>query len=134
MTRPIFILRPCDSCLPIFGQFRILLFPYISIHNILIPIPLYSSIYKKCSDFHEYETWHTDTIAFLRHYNAKYESSPIYIGIKLYNHFPGRLKSMNADSFMREVNLLLINGYNYSVKEFLEHFICWIILLDMYAI
>lgn len=120
IIRLIFKLRPCDSCRPIFSQFRVLPFPCIFILNCLTYIHTNISKYKKCSDFHGYGTRHTDTIALPRHRTAKYESSPRYIGIKLYNHLPSRLKSMNGRSFKREVKSMLINGCYYSVEEFLK--------------
>lgn len=120
IVRLIYRLRRCDSCRPIFVQFGILFFPCIYIFNCLNYIHLNISKYKRCSDFHGYETRHTDTIAFPKHRTAKYESSPSFMGIPLYSRLPSMLKSMNGRSFKREVKLLLIKGCYYSVDEFLK--------------
>lgn len=120
IIRLMFGLKPQESCKPVFISHNILCFPCIYILNCLLFTKKNIHTHKKCSQFHEYDTRHKEIISIPAHRTAKFEQSPIFSGIKLYNHLPNRLKMLEFLAFKKEIKKILLEKCFYSKTEYLE--------------
>ena len=75
-----------------------------------------------CNNYnHDYETRKKNELLIPVHTLSVFERSPRYMGIKLYNKLPQKIKELNnITTFKNEVKKLLINNVYYEVKEYLE--------------
>lgn len=123
IIRTIFNLNPMDSCKSIFVENKILTLPCIYIFKCLLYAKENEFKWMKLSDYHGYETRNSQTLLFPRHKTYRFECSPMYQSIRMFNHLSPTMKSLNSKMFKKEIkNLLLVKGY-YSVQEYLCDFL-----------
>ncbi|XP_045479783.1 uncharacterized protein LOC123684536 [Harmonia axyridis] len=72
------------------------------------------------SSFHGYSTRNNATLYIPSHTTAKYETSPVYQAITLFNHLPNTVKLLNKIKFTKTIKCILHNKCYYSVKEYLD--------------
>lgn len=121
IMRLIFGLSPVESCRPYFISNRLLSFPCVFILNCLLHIKKNSRLLKKCSDYHDYDTRHKDILCIPKHRTTKFQHSPTYYGIRLFNHLPERLKVLEYRKFKNDIKELLLMNCFYSVSEYLDY-------------
>lgn len=120
IIRLIFDLKPKESCRPTFIKYKVMCFPSIYIFNILLYIRKHIQDLKKCSQYHEYDTRHKETLCIPKHRTAKFQNSPLYCGIKFFNHLPDQVKVLEYRCFKHSVKMILIENCFYSTNEFLN--------------
>ncbi len=69
---------------------------------------------------HIYNTRFRNQLQFPIHRLKLFENIPHYMGLKLYNKLPSRLKELNLNQFKIVVKKLLIRKEYYHVNEFLD--------------
>ncbi|KAK9874933.1 hypothetical protein WA026_005750 [Henosepilachna vigintioctopunctata] len=119
ILRMIFKLKPRDSCRLLFIEKEILTTPCIYIYKCLMHVKLHEKRFTKLNSFHCYNTRHTELLFIPKHGTARFEESPAYQCIKLYNHLPLGLKSLGLVRFRRVLKSVLLNKGYYSVGEYL---------------
>lgn len=119
VLRTIFNLNMLASCKPVFIGNGILTLPSIYIFKCLLYAKENEDKWMKLSSHHNYVTRNTQIFLLPKRRTHKFECSPLYRSIKLYNHLPPSVKSLNLKLFKKEIkNLLLKKGF-YSVNEYL---------------
>lgn len=113
-------LGPLESCRPAFLKYRILPLPCIFILSCLIYVRDNISLMSKFSDHHSYGTRNDDMLCFPRHRTTKFENSPLYQGIKFFNHLPKNVKRLDSRGYKKTVKSMLLKKCFYSVAEFLN--------------
>lgn len=123
IIRMIFGLGPKDSCRPIFVKHEILTLPCIYLYKCLLHVKENESNFATLTDFHSYNTRNSSVLFVPRHGTAKYEKSPSYQFIKIFNHLPVEVRRLCGTRFRKVVKqILLMKGY-YAVGEyFLDRF------------
>lgn len=120
IMRLIFHLHPRDSCRPFFRQHKILTLPSLYIYRCLTYIKEHEHLMVTLSSFHGYSTRNNATLYIPSHTTAKYETSPVYQAITLFNHLPNTVKLLNKIKFTKTIKCILHNKCYYSVKEYLD--------------
>lgn len=118
IIRLIFGLTPRESCRPTFIKQKMLCFPCIYILNSLLYIRKNIHLLKRCSEYHKYDTRHKDIICLPTHRTTKFQQSPLYAGIKLFNHLPERIKELEYFRFKKITKNLLLEKCFYSKEEY----------------
>ena len=109
------------SCRNLFKELNILTLPSIYILEILLYVKNNLSKFLPNNYNHDYQTRECNNLSTPLHKLSKYEESPRYTGIKLYNKIPDFIKSIeNIKSFKNEAKKYLIGKCFYSVNEYLE--------------
>lgn len=119
IVRMIFNISPLASCRPLFLKHKILPVPCIYIYRCLLHIRNNVEKFRKLSSFHCYQTRNEQTLCLPLHKTTKFESSPSYKGIKLFNHLPNSIKALNVNKFKKTVKMSLLNKTYYSIVEYL---------------
>ena len=105
-----------DSCRPIFIQKKILTFPSVYIYRNLLHARDNIGKFLKNSFHHKYDTRNADSYSTVGHDLAKFERSPDYACVRLFNKY---VQELSFKEFKTSVkNLLLTKGY-YSVGEYM---------------
>lgn len=120
IIRMIFNLKPLDSCRPVFRMQKILTLPCLYILRCLVYIKENEQLVDSISSFHHYSTRNTSTLCIPYHSTTKFESSPMYQAILLFNHLPAGLKLLNRNRFKIVVKQNLLRAGYYSVKEYFD--------------
>lgn len=120
IIRLIFDLNPRDSCRLFFRNYGILTLPCIFIFRCLIYVKENEHRLVKLSSFHDYSTRNKNIFCFPHHVTSKYESSPTYQAISLFNHLPDCIKMLNIVKFKRNVKSILIRKVYYSLSEYFD--------------
>ncbi|KAJ8915341.1 hypothetical protein NQ315_008227 [Exocentrus adspersus] len=76
--------------------------------------------YEKNCSYHDYATRQCEGLRIPAHSTTKFERSPQYMSIILYNLLPAEFKAMNDNLFKIGVKNLLLEKAYYSVQEFLD--------------
>lgn len=118
IIRMIFDLKPRESCRPIFVQNNLMSLPSLYIYDCLLYTKKNIHLLKKCSQFHEYNTRNKETICIPKHRTSRFENSPTYSGMKLFNHLPDRLKVLDYKSFKQNIKKILLERCFYSNHEY----------------
>lgn len=109
------------TCKNFFRDLQILPLPCVYILEILIYVKTNIELFLSNNYSHNYNTREADNLMIPLHSLSKYEESPKYMGIILYNQLPNNFKSIaNITSYKREVKSYLLHHCFYSVKEYLE--------------
>ncbi|KAK9887548.1 hypothetical protein WA026_023270 [Henosepilachna vigintioctopunctata] len=119
LIRTIFRLGPRESCKGAFIGNKILTTPCIFIYRCLIYVKENEGKFVKLSSFHCHNTRNVKTLFIPGHSSAKYENSPAYQCIKLYNHLPYAFKCLGPARFRKIVKSVLLKNCYYSVREYL---------------
>lgn len=108
-------------CKPLFKENNILTLPCIYIYETLIHLFKNISDYQHLGGSHDYQTRHGDKILSVPRHRLKFfESSPHYMGIKLYNKLPRHIQqNKNIKHFKYELKKYLTGKCFYSIEEFL---------------
>lgn len=108
------------SCRPLFRNLNILTLPCLYIFEVLKWVHKNPNDFDKFKSNHIYNTRNKDLFSFPNHRLTKFERSPLYMGIKLYNKLTNEIKSLNDSQFYMYIKKRLINKAYYSVKEMLD--------------
>lgn len=110
-----------ETCKIFFKNLQILTLPCIYILEILIYIKNNLNLFLPNNYNHNYNTREGYNLMIPLHSLSKYEESPKYMSIILYNKLPNRFKSItNLNTFKRDVKSYLIQNSFYSIEEFLK--------------
>lgn len=120
IIRLIFRLNSRDSCKPYFKMFRILNVPCLFIYKCLILVKSNENAFPKNQEYHGYGTRHASSYAIMRHRCSKFEKSPYYLGIKLFNRLPDSIKQLSLGLFKVRLKCFLIENCFYSIDEYLH--------------
>lgn len=118
VLRLLFNLKYRDSCKNYFIRHKILTFPCIFILKCLMYVKHNQANLDKNNKHHNYSTRNALMLQTENHRLTKFESSPNYVGTKLYNKLPTNFTNLEYIPFKREVKKLLISKAYYSIKEF----------------
>ncbi|KAJ8915342.1 hypothetical protein NQ315_008228 [Exocentrus adspersus] len=69
-------------------------------------------------NYHSYATRNLNMLCIPKHRTTKFEASPAYQGIKLFNHLPRKFLVVDYIQFKRNLKQLLLTKAYYSVQEF----------------
>lgn len=120
ILRMIFRVDQSSSCRTLFMENGFLTLPSIFVLRCLMYTKENESKIKKLSSFHGYYTRNEGTLFIPKHKTSKFEKSPLYQCIKLYNHIPNCMKSLRIDKFKKVVKTLLLKRCYYCVHDFLS--------------
>lgn len=121
ILRLIFNLNPLESCKPTFVKHNILSLPSIYIFKCILFARESLPSLATNGSVHTYNTRHRNRLLVPNHRTAKFEDSPFYNAIKMYNRLPDHYKSVeNKRRFYNEVKTLLLTRCYYSISEFLN--------------
>lgn len=120
ILRMILGLSPRTSCRPSFVRHNILTAPCIYIYKCLVFIKKNEERTPTLSSFHQYSTRNNKTFSVPKHRTTKFETSPRYKSIILYNHLPSSIKSLNMNSFCKKIKSILLSKCYYSMNEYLN--------------
>lgn len=118
ILRMIFNVSPRSSCRPVFLENRILTLASIFILRCLVFAKENEESFVKLSSFHSHNTRNKKILSIPKHKTSKFEMSPKYQCIKLFNHLPSNIKSLNLFKFKKVVKSLLLKKCFYSVNEY----------------
>ena len=95
--------------------------PCVYIYKCIIRIKSNLHSTKKNSDYHNYSTRGGNLLRCDKHHTTLLESSPYYMGIKLYNSLPAAIRDgiLNV-SFEKKLKSFLVDNCFYSIKEYFE--------------
>lgn len=119
IMRMIFNVSPLSSCRPLFIEHRILTVPCIYIYKSLMNTRRNLRNLVGLSNYHNYFTRNQRTLCLPQHRTTKFELSPSYKGIKIFNNLPERIKILNEFRFRDAIKRLLIEKAYYSVGEYM---------------
>lgn len=119
ILRMIFKIAPRSSCRPLFAENGILTMPSIFIFKCLTYVKENESKFIKLNSFHRYDTRNVGTLFVPKHKTTKFEMSPMFQCIKLYNHLPYSVQSLGINRFKKVVKKILIDRCYYSVTDYL---------------
>ena len=108
------------SCRQLFRKLNILTLPSIYILEILITVYRNPQLFNKYLPAHNYSTRHNKLFQFPIHSFKKFESSPLYMGLKIYNKIPTSFKNLSEKNFYSSIKEILIKKAYYSIEEFLN--------------
>lgn len=108
------------SCKSSFVQYKILTFPCIYIYKCLLLVKQNSVAYEKNCSTHNYSTRHANLPRVALHATAKFEKSPTYSSVKLFNKLPNTIQCLPQKQYKQQIKSLLLNKAYYSVNEYLH--------------
>jgi hypothetical protein len=113
--------KPRTSCKGIFKELNVLTLPSLYILKSVNFVKSNFDILLTDQHFHNYNTRNKSDFQYPIHRLTSLEKSPHYIGKKLYNKLPSRIKNVvNNNRFKNEVKSLLLDKVYYSVNDFLD--------------
>lgn len=120
LVRLIFNLKYMESCKPIFQDKRILTVPCIYILKCATFVHKNMDLYLKNNNYHDYSTRNSTELCIPKHNTAKYERSPLYSSLIIYNSVPKEIKAIkNTGKFYSRLKRFLVEHSLYSLNEFL---------------
>ena len=109
------------SCRPIFPRMKILTFPCIYILHILLYVKKNKAKFRLLSEGHSYATRGRTVLTYPIHRTSKYEYSPSYTGVELYNKLPDSIKGVESlKVFKRQLVEYLLTRCFYSIDEYMQ--------------
>lgn len=118
VLRLIFGMDPRSSCKPFFIKNGILTVPCVYIYKSLVHIRDHYASFEKLSSYHSYATRNTAILSLPKHRTSKFENSPTYKGLKLFNKLPESIKFLDRTSFKKRIKSLLLGKCFYSINEY----------------
>ena len=110
-----------SSCRNIFKDLNILTLACIYILEIVLYVKKNFNTFATNNFYHSYSTRERNNLNIPLHNLSKFEESPNYMGIKLYNNIPNCIKNIiNVKAFKREMISYLSNMGFYSIEEYLN--------------
>lgn len=119
ILRMMYNIPPRQSCRALFVENCILTLSSIFILKCLLHVKENEADMIKLSSFHNYKTRSEGLLHIPKHRTAKFEMSPTYQSIKLYNHLPFSIRHLNYNEFKKNVKSLLLEKCYYTVNEYL---------------
>lgn len=120
IIRMIFGLDPRTTCKPSFIANKLMTVSCIFLYRCLKYVKENEQNFIKVSSFHDYATRNSETLGIPLHRTSKFETSPLYHCIKIYNHLPPKMKALNPRNFGRVVKDLMFKKSYYTVEEYLS--------------
>ena len=119
ILRLIFNLGHRESCREIFQTQNILTVCGVYILNSAVFVYNNSNLFSKNNDQHHYSTRYSAQLSVPLHHSSKFEKSPYYSCIKVYNKLPDNLKnSRNKYNFKKNLKSYLSTHVFYNLNEF----------------
>jgi len=119
ILRTIFRLNKRTSCKPLFKNYSILTLPSIYIFEIAKFVHSNPSIFEKYKTNHNYHTRNNKKmLQYPIHSHKKFETGPLYMGLKIYNHLPDSYKDLPITKFNSKLKEALIEKVYYTVDLF----------------
>ncbi|KAK9882196.1 hypothetical protein WA026_019708 [Henosepilachna vigintioctopunctata] len=119
IIRLMFDLKPRDSCKPVFMAHRILTLSSIYLYKCLVYVKENQTKFPCLTESHNYDTRNSNVLFVPEHDTARYEKSPSYQCIKLFNHLPNEIKNLRGVRFKKIVKEVLLKKAYYNVGEYL---------------
>lgn len=120
IIRLIFNMRNTESCKSVFVDKKIMTLPCIYIFKLLLYVKKNIHLYETNCKYHNYNTRKGKELITVNHNTSKYEYSPSYAGVKLFNKLPEHYKKENYNAFKKKLKQLLINKCYYTVIEYIN--------------
>lgn len=119
ILRLIFNLASRESCRETFKSQRILTIYSIYILKCAVFVYNNPNIFSKNNEQHNYSTRHSSQLSVPLHHSSKFERSPYYSCVKIYNKIPNELKTIrNKHHFQKKLKSYLARHVFYSLEEF----------------
>lgn len=118
--RMIFGLEHRASCRPLFRSQGLLTLPGIYMYRCLLSVKKNELTYSRGTAFHAHYTRSADLFTVDQHRMALYESSPAYIGRRIFNKLPADIQCLRFELFKKRIKLLLIERCHYSIREYFD--------------
>lgn len=109
-----------SSCRPFFKRLQLLTLPSIFILETLKMVHNNPTNFDKYTFCHNYNTRKCNKYKYPAHQLKKYESSPSYMGIKIYNKIPNSYRELSKSTFEKKIKEILCKKAYYSLKEFFD--------------
>lgn len=120
VIRCIFRIPPQNSCRPYFKTNKILTVASLYIYKCVLHVKANERSFTKLSSYHRYSTRNGDVLLVPAHRTTKFEHSPVYQSIRIYNHLPTHIKIQNYNRFKNTIKTMLWSRGYYSVSEYLN--------------
>lgn len=121
IIRLVYGLRPLESCRELFKTHKILTLTNIYILSCAKYVNNNRHKFAQNADSHSYQTRHGKDLAYPRHNTARYEKSPYYACVKVYNHLPKSIRDEDSrQHFRSKLKKFLHENVFYNLKTFLE--------------
>lgn len=118
ILRLIFNIPLRSSCRPLFLNHGVLTLPSIFILRCLVYVKENELHFSRLSVFHSYNTRNDRTLFVPKHKTTKFEKSPFYQCVKLFNHLPKCIQSLTVKKFKTVVKAILLKNVYYSLGEY----------------
>lgn len=122
ILRMIFNIEPRSSCRPVFIENGLLTVASIFILKCLVYTKENENKFTKLSCFHSYGTRNERLLCIPKHNTSRFEFSPMYQCIKIFNHLPNSLRSLKLNEFKKAIKIILVSKCFYSVAEYFSDF------------
>lgn len=115
--------KPKTPCRQLFKNLKILTLTSIFIFEILKMVHNSPNMFSRFLPNHSYNTRNQDIYQYPIHNLKKYETCPLYMGLKLYNKVPNHLRQLNSVQFSNKIKTILSGKAYYTIQEFFDD--CW---------
>lgn len=112
--------HPKTPCRQLFKNFNILTLTSIFIFEVLKMVYNNPDMFKKYLSKHTYNTRNQDILQYPIHNLKKYETCPLYMGLKIYNKIPNHIKQLRPAQFTHKIKTILNKKAYYTLHEFLN--------------
>jgi hypothetical protein len=111
---------PKTSCKSHFRHFKILTLPSIYILETIKLFLKNPNSFESHFFKHNYNTRNHESFQYPSHSLAKFEKSPLYMGMKIYNKIPSHLKTLSTPKLISTLNDILVQKTYYNIDEFFK--------------
>ena len=109
------------SCRPLFKELKILTLSSLYVFE-CVSFILDNMTKASCfADSHPYNTRHQSMICLPHHKSTLFQGNHFYMGAKLYNALPGKVRDLQSKAIKSWLKDLFLNHVFYTVDEFIFH-------------
>lgn len=121
IMRLIFGIKVPTSCKDYFINNNLLTLASIYILKCSVYVFKYKKKFKQLSHHHSYATRHGTNLLYPRHTTTRYEKSPYYSCVRIFNHLPSYIREETVtNKFRKQLKEYLIANAFYTFKEFMD--------------
>lgn len=121
IIRLIFGIKVPTSCKEFFIENKLLNLTCIYILKCSMYVFKYKQKFKQLAHNHSYATRHGTNLLYPRHTTTRYEKSPYYSCVRIFNHLPKVIRDeTEANKFRKKLKEYLFANAFYTFKEFMD--------------